>query len=70
MGKYQRGRQERWDRRNLMTVSTHVSREQAAKFRKACETAGATPYHVLREFVMSYGDAPAVDGQKRIKESS
>ena len=70
VGKYKRGRQARWDRRNLVTVSTHVSREQAARFRKACAIAGATPYHVLREFIMSYHDAPAVDGQKRIKESS
>lgn len=70
MGKYKRGRQARWDRRNLVTVSTHVSREVAAVFRQACAAAGATPYSTLQKFVETYHDATALGGQEHIKECS
>ena len=67
MGKYQRKRQARWDARNLVTVSTHVTREQAAQFRRACSKLGACPYSVLREYVLSFHDATAPGEQQDIK---
>ena len=42
----------KWDKRNLRTVSTHVSVPQAARFRRYCRRAGTTPYHELRRFVL------------------
>ena len=53
MGKFKRRSQARWDARNLQTVSTHVTREEAAQFRKACSMVGATPYSVLRRFILA-----------------
>ena len=67
MGKYKRPRQARWDARNLQTVSTHVTREQAAQFRRACSTLGASPYSVLQKFVLSFHDATAPGEQQDIK---
>ena len=67
MGKYQRKRQARWDARNLQTVSTHVTREQAAQFRRACSMVGASPYSVLQKFVLSFHDATAPGEQQDIK---
>lgn len=67
MGKYQRKRQARWDARNLVTVSTHVTREQAAQFRRACSGLGACPYSVLQKFVLSFHDATAPGEQEHIK---
>ena len=67
MGKYQRKRQARWDARNLQTVSTHVTREQAAQFRRACSSLGASPYSVLQKFVLSFHDATAPGEQQDIK---
>lgn len=67
MGKYQRQRQARWDARNLVTVSTHVDREAAQAFRKACSAAGATPYSTLRKYVLSFHDAVTVSEQQHNK---
>ena len=67
MGKFQRKRQARWDARNLITVSTHVTREQAAQFRRACSSIGASPYSVLQKFVLSCHDATAPGEQQHIK---
>ena len=48
-----RNRQARWDRRNLRTVSTHVSVQQAARFGRWCRRQGTTPYHELRRFILT-----------------
>lgn len=53
MGKFKRRSQARWDARNLQTVSTHVTREEAAQFRRACSMVGASPYSVLRRFILA-----------------
>lgn len=50
--KTDRTRQAKWDKRNLRTVSTHVSREEAARFRRACRRTGTTAYAELRAFVL------------------
>lgn len=70
MGKYQRRKQSRWDARNLVTVSTHVTREQAAQFRRACSKLGASPYSILRKYVLSFHDATAPGEQEHIGECS
>lgn len=47
-----RSRQAKWDKRNLRTVSTHVSLEQADRFRRACSRNRTTPYAALRDYVL------------------
>lgn len=49
-----RSRQYKWDRRNLRTVSTHVTRQEAELFRLACDRRGTTPYKVLHDVVLQY----------------
>ena len=68
MGKFKRLKQARWDARNLVTVSTHVTREEAAQFRRACSKLGATPYSTLRKFVLSFHDPAAPGEQQHIKK--
>ena len=46
-----RGRQSKWDRRNLRTVSTHVTTREAEALRRICGRRGTTPYALLRRFV-------------------
>ena len=47
-----RSRQAKWDRRNLRTVSTHVSVAQAKCFGRYCRRYGSTPYAKVRQFVL------------------
>ena len=47
-----RTRQAKWDRRNLRTVSTHVSVQEAARFKRYCRRTGTTPYNELRRFIL------------------
>ena len=58
----ERARQARWDRRNLRTVSTHVSVGQARRFGRFCRRYGSTPYAELRGFVLRCCD------QERMRE--
>ena len=67
MGKFKRLKQARWDARNLVTVSTHVTREQAAQFRRACSKLGASPYSVLQKYVLSFHDPATLGEQQHIK---
>ena len=57
-----RGRQAKWDRRNLRTVSTHVSVQEAARFGRWCRSQGTTPYHELRWYILK------VCGNERMRE--
>ena len=47
----QRGRQARWDRRNLRTISTHLTVQEAVQLQRICNTMGITPYHLLKKFL-------------------
>lgn len=70
--KFQRARQARWDRRRLVTVGTHLTREQHELLRLACEVNHTTPYHIVRAYLLEYiaavrrrlaWDAVPVDGE-------
>ena len=49
---YQRPRQEEWDRRNLKTISTHLTRQEATRLKALCAAAGISPYRLLRRFLL------------------
>ena len=51
---FERARQAAWDKRNLRTVSTHVTRREAGTFKLMCRRRGTTPYTVLQNFVRAY----------------
>ncbi len=50
----ERTRQARWDRRNLRTVSTHLTTKQAALLKMICYTNHTTPYRLLRTVSLAY----------------
>ncbi len=50
----ERTRQTRWDKRNLRTVSTHLTKKQAALLKMICYTNHTTPYHLLRTASLDY----------------
>ena len=52
--KFPRDRQAAWDARNLRTVSTHLTREQAAALRRTCRRRGTTQYRLLQEMLLAY----------------
>lgn len=54
MQKNERSRQYEWDKRNLRTISTHVTVQEAEKFKEACNRKKVSPYHVVREYVLQY----------------
>ncbi len=54
MEKSVRARQEKWDRRNLRTLSTHVSKQEADRFKAACKRQKNSPYYVLKNYVLQY----------------
>lgn len=47
-------RQTKWQLRHLATLSTHVTKDQAAAFRAACHAQASRPYVELRKFVLHY----------------
>ena len=50
---YERPRQARWDRRNLRTISTHVSSEEAVRLSRLCQDRGTTVYHLMKAYALS-----------------
>lgn len=54
--KYERARQARWDRENLVTISTHIRRDLLQDWKMACLLEGRSPYAVLRDFVLQFID--------------
>ncbi len=53
MLQYSRDRQAAWDKRNLRTVSTHLTVQQAETLKAWCRENGITPYHLLKNILLS-----------------
>ena len=47
-----RDRQQKWDRANLRTISTHLPREMAENLKILCKNRGITPYMLLRNYLL------------------
>ena len=54
---FERKRQSRWDRRHLVTVSTHLTDREHDLLRAACRADNTTPYAIVRDFLYAYIDA-------------
>ena len=46
------GTRRAWDRRCLITVSTHILKEDKEALQKYCRKHGTSPYHLLRAYLM------------------
>lgn len=51
---YRRERQARWDRRHLVTVSTHLTEGEYWELRALCAAEGRKPYELLRTYLLAY----------------
>lgn len=60
-----RHRQAAWDRRNLRTVSTHLTRQQAGRLQKICAKRGISQYNLIRRFLLAYIQADGAAGSAR-----
>lgn len=47
-----RHRQAKWDKRNLRTVSTHLTVNEAFELKRICRLAGIRPYRLLRRYLL------------------
>lgn len=54
---YMRERQSKWDRRHLVTVSTHLNDREYDLLRAACRADCTTPYKLVRDFLQGYIEA-------------
>lgn len=57
--RYERERQAKWDRRNLRTVSTHLTVKEARELKEFCQRRGISPYALVRRLLR---EAMAADG--------
>lgn len=48
-----RQRQAAWDKRNLRTVSTHLTVQDAETLKAWCRENDITPYHLLKNILLS-----------------
>ena len=46
--------QAKWDRRHLITVSTHLTRAQYARLRRCVAYDGTRIYRLVRRFLLNY----------------
>lgn len=46
--------QAKWDKRHLVTVSTHLTRRQWEALRRICARNHVTVYAIVREFLLQY----------------
>lgn len=49
--RYERERQAAWDRRNLRTVSTHLTVKEAEKLQEYCNRREISQYHLIRRLL-------------------
>lgn len=54
MGKFMRDRQGRWDKRYLVTVSTHLTRREYDVLMGVCAALGTKPYAIVRDYLREY----------------
>lgn len=52
-----RHKQALWDKRHLITVSTHLTTAQYDLLRAACRADATTPYRIVRNFLLNYIEA-------------
>lgn len=52
--KFARSSQSKWDRRNLVTVSTHLTRIEYEALRIVCNLQSITPYRLLHSYLKNY----------------
>ena len=57
--RYERERQAKWDRRNLRTVSTHLTVKEARELKEFCQRRGISQYALVRRLLR---EAMAADG--------
>ena len=57
--RYERERQAKWDRRNLRTVSTHLTVKEARALKEFCQRRGISQYALVRRLLR---EAMAADG--------
>ncbi|MBQ6116399.1 MAG: hypothetical protein IJL08_03640 [Oscillospiraceae bacterium] len=46
--------QAKWDRRHLITISTHLTREQHRRLKRCCARQHVTVYRLVREFLLAF----------------
>ena len=63
-----RERQEAWDRRNLRTVSTHLTRQEADALDVICCINRVTKYDLLHGFLLDYLEENGVPVRRWKKE--
>ena len=51
---FYRGPQAKWDRRHLVTVSTHLTRKQYAQLRRCLAYDQIRVYRLVRKFLLDY----------------
>ena len=49
--RYERERQAKWDRRNLRTVSTHLTVKEARELKEFCQRRGISQYALVRRLL-------------------
>lgn len=54
MTKFLRTAQAKWDKRHLLTVSTHLTRSQYDRLRYYTALNGVKPYAIVRDFLLRY----------------
>lgn len=52
--KFRRERQAKWDRRHLVTVSTHLTEAQYLTLRAICTIKRITPYEICRKALLDF----------------
>lgn len=52
IARYERKRQARWDDENLRTVSTRLTRRQAAALDELCDRYGVTKFWLVKRFLL------------------
>ena len=61
---YMRERQSKWDRRHLVTVSTHLNDRDYDLLKAACRADCTTPYKLVRDFLQGYMCALCGDSRR------
>ena len=52
--RFERTRQSHWDKRYLVTVSTHLTRQQYDIVKAVCQARGTKPYRLMRDCLLEY----------------
>lgn len=63
MEKFERKRQSNWDKRNLVTVGTHLTKTEYHALKDICTSKGKNVYRLIQDFLRAYVKAnePSID---------